>query len=857
MAKTPNPPKLPLLLPLCCGALSIFAAETGVLITPDISPSAGSIASIAVRGNRKATPELIVQESGLKAGDDLAAANLGLATEKLWKTGLFEDIRFSMEDEADPRGKRLIIEVRENPAISKVEYRGAKNVGIAGIQERLKALKLNLSPKALYNPGQVGKIKSAILDYCQEKGFPNPVVECTLESGAEGIATLVFQIHENAKIVIHDIQFTGMKAFTPSKISGPFGVLKNTRKHGLFSFFTSKDLLVQKHLETDQALIKKAYLKRGYKDIHVGAPIVAIQDHTKPEQQAENARRLEAGGTAKTDIRATVTFPITEGESYQEGVITFKGNEQLFRGKKGERALLKHIQEARKKHYPAFSWFRDTSQAMNMVAIDEGLAAIQKDYAKAGYIRFHADTQWIKREDDGVKKLDALITLHEDEAFTIRRIDFQGNRKTRDKILRRAMRVRETETFNLDQYRQSFIGLSQLGFFKVQDLDVKIDPKAPVVDITVKGEEAALHDITFQGGYDQVQKFIVAISLNTRNLFGNGETLGLGFNNSAYQRSFSLNFAKPYVFDRPYSFFSSLADRKEEYDALRTGGDYAFDIRTQELNLGSSVLLGDIMPKVGSHWFKWTRYGLGYSLKKHRISKTENPLFDLSNNQRSASINQSLIYSTLNSPFNPTQGFKLGATLDVGGWQFSDEKFHLRLGLEMAKLWQMTEKHAIGLRLRYHQLTNLGKDEIPIWLLYRPGGENSIRGYRPSSVGSVLLDANGAPLAVGGNRQLVANVEYQMRATEQLGFALFFDAGNAWLPGEKLFNRDKVSYRFNNVTPVEYRNPALVRSMGVELRVFLPISPAPIRFIWAKKLDIYPTDLDKKSQFQFTIGSQF
>jgi len=56
---------------------------------------------------------------------------------------------------------------------------------------------------------------------------------------------------------------------------------------------------------------------------------------------------------------------------------------------------------------------------------------------------------------------------------------------------------------------------------------------------------------------------------------------------------------------------------------------------------------------------------------------------------------------------------------------------------------------------------------------------------------------------------------------------------------------------------VNYVNPALVRSAGLELRFFLPISPAPLRLIWSRKLNPYPFDPDGKSDFQFSIGTTF
>jgi outer membrane protein assembly factor BamA len=110
---------------------------------------------------------------------------------------------------------------------------------------------------------------------------------------------------------------------------------------------------------------------------------------------------------------------------------------------------------------------------------------------------------------------------------------------------------------------------------------------------------------------------------------------------------------------------------------------------------------------------------------------------------------------------------------------------------------------------------------------------------------------------VGGNKQFIANLEYQFKIADQFRTVLFYDAGNAWAPGTPVFSRDLVQGNNAYGNAVEYRNPTLVRSMGIELRFFLPISPAPLRLIWSKKLNPYPFDLESKTDFQFSIGTTF
>jgi outer membrane protein assembly factor BamA len=123
-------------------------------------------------------------------------------------------------------------------------------------------------------------------------------------------------------------------------------------------------------------------------------------------------------------------------------------------------------------------------------------------------------------------------------------------------------------------------------------------------------------------------------------------------------------------------------------------------------------------------------------------------------------------------------------------------------------------------------------------------------------VGSVNKDPNDNPVVVGGNKQFISNLEYQFKIADQFRFVLFYDMGNAWAPGSRIFNRDLVSYSVNG-RDLSYRNPTLVRSMGLEFRFFLPISPAPMRLIWSRKLNPYAFDTEGRNDFQFSMGTTF
>jgi outer membrane protein insertion porin family len=211
----------------------------------------------------------------------------------------------------------------------------------------------------------------------------------------------------------------------------------------------------------------------------------------------------------------------------------------------------------------------------------------------------------------------------------------------------------------------------------------------------------------------------------------------------------------------------------------------------------------------------------------------------------------------VNHPFKPTTGTKVGLSFEYGGWEFGGDKPFCRTTVEFQKFTNVAERHIFGFNASYGYLCNLGTDTLPVYDLFRPGGENSIRGYRWGQIGSVIFDQYGLPEVVGGNKQVLANFEYQFKVSDSFRTVFFYDAGNAWGPDEKIFNRNLVEYTDLSGRSVSYRNPKLLKSTGIEFRFFLPISPAPLRLIWSRKINPYPFDTDGRTDFQFSIGTTF
>lgn len=830
----------------CCGGvLSGGVLPALVAVVPLAAQEAETIRKIEVIGAAKQSAETVIFKSGIKVGDDLRTLDLTAVLERLWATGGFDDLKFEIEDMPD--GKKLILRVKERPVIKEVDYRGGTEMGLTNLKDKIKEKKLEIKPDSVYDPEAARKIKSLIVEQAAEKGFRSPVIDIRLEEMGLGVARLVFDIQEGGKVRIFKVAFRGNKVFSQRQLRK---IMEKSRQHWSFSWITSHDLLVEKNLDEDLQNLKNAYWRKGFKDVFIGQPIIDIEDKTTARQKKKNVKRTREGKTPKSDVRATLTIPILEGEPFFEGTFKVEGNDKAFK----ETFYRLKVAEAKRDNRSKLAKFfnikpseadlpSNVQRPFDLDALNKGLDKVREGYSNLGYIQWRADKKFDIREEGGVKKVDVAVKVNEGEQHTIRNLIFEGNTNTKDKVLRRSMITKEGDVFSYDGFKDSFTGLGQLGFFDVKNTvpDIQLVPDKPQVDITIKGEEAGVNELLFQGGYGSLFGFSLGLSFSTKNLGGGGETLGFAYNGGKFQKNISISFTEPYVFDLPYSMSASISNGSTDYDASRVGEANAYKQHSRGIGVNLGTRLATFFP--GSRWAFFTSYGVGYSFNIIRIEGGRNYFLRDSSNQLTSTFNQSLTFSTVNHPFKPTDGTKLSFGLEYGGWQFGGDRPFMRATWEFAKYSNLADRHIFAMNTSYGYLRNLSKEELSLYNLYRPGGENTIRGYRFGQVGTQVVDPTPntiSPLVViGGNKQFIANFEYQFKIADQFRTVLFYDLGNAWAVGTKVFHE------------------APKRSTGIEFRFFLPISPAPLRLIWSRKLNPYPNDPDGRNDFQFSIGTTF
>jgi translocation and assembly module TamA len=128
----------------------------------------------------------------------------------------------------------------------------------------------------------------------------------------------------------------------------------------------------------------------------------------------------------------------------------------------------------------------------------------------------------------------------------------------------------------------------------------------------------------------------------------------------------------------------------------------------------------------------------------------------------------------LDNPLNPRRGYVASAELSVGPKGLLNEESLARIIGKATRLSPIGQRWDTILRGEIGQVFGAGRETVPADLLFRTGGNQSVRGYDYNRLGVPL---NGA--IVGGSVMSAVSAELIYRITPQWGAAVFVDAGDA------------------------------------------------------------------------------
>ena len=803
-------------------ARTVFiAALLAMIVSAAAAQDEFYIREVVVEGGMTLTVDTVSYYLGLEAGDPLDREAIADGYRRLWDSGLFEDVRIEIEDHGDG-GITLYVVVKERPFVTSVDFEGNKKIKTPDLKDKLDERGIEIPRNVPMRSSQLGRIESAIKEVYDSEGFRSAQVSYTITEVSSNKKKVVYLIDEGGKIKIKKISFVGNDVFSRSKLRG---VLKKTKQKSLRNYFGEKIVYTREAWDEDRDNLRKFYGDRGYIDVKIGEPALELV-----------AKKPDAETLKKKKYTMHITIPIEEGVPYTLGSFEVTGVE-IFSVTGLATAF--EVQEG---------------ATYNRKAIEDGMEKVRKSYHNAGYVYAYTNETWSRREGEE-PIVDVAIDIFEGDRFNLGRLEFVGNTTTRDKVLRREFRVAEGQPMNMGLFEASVYKVNALGYWKLEEepLEFDFDDENKKVNVKVKGNEVGRNDIQFGAGYSELDGFFVQGQFNTRNFLGRGNSLGVSLQIGRRTDLYSLSYTEPYFLDRRILLGGSIYRNAIDYSQA---GFSSYQRETTGITMSMGLGVGPFSSVSGVLAFQddTAKYltsnggSVGDPTAGHE-RPVEIPPVDGATYDRAFEIFSGKTHSftpiynkdTRDDPFQPSRGQALQGRLRFAGGILGGDFDYVRPELHFTQLYGLSKKSIVAYHVEVGQFLTYNDSDIPLYERYRMGGDRSLRGLPYYSVlprteeGQYFLTAGGS--RIGGDRYWQVNLEYQFLIGGPVRLVFFVDMGNTYVAEQ---GWDFSLWR---------------RTTGAELRIFLPIFQAPIRFIYGYNLDPYPDE--KQSDFQFSIGTTF
>jgi outer membrane protein insertion porin family len=772
-----------------------------------------AIERVQFRGNRKVEDDAIRVQLLSKPGTLFDAAKLRDDIRAMWKMGFFADV--TVESEIGSNGALTItFAVKEKPSIRKVLVAGNHELGLDKINEVI-----DLELDTIVDIAKIKKNREKIADQYVQKGFYLATVDYELKPVNEAEVDIWFKVDEKAKVKIRDVQFIGNRSLSDDELR----LAIQTRRQDALSFLNDSGVYSQEAFERDLLLVSAHYWDRGFANVKVGTPQLRL---------------------SRDKEYMYLSIPIDEGPVFSIGTVGFKGD---LIGTPAD-----NLKRIRMRPGTTFS----------RTQIAEDREKLSAYYQDQGYA--YANVSPLTKVDLPARKISLTYEVARGKRAYFERINIRGNSKTRDKVIRREMKISEGELFNNTNLEISKRRITALGFFENVTVSTKRGSSDEFVEVNVEVSERPTGTFQIGAGFSSVENFIAQAQISQNNLFGRGQTLALQAQLSSLRQLFLLRFVEPWFLDTEWTFAFDLYNQSRGFGTFYRnsyGGTLTWGYPlSYEARAFVTYKLEDVSITTGSGGFA----NLGATSAPIASTSVAN----LFRGGFTSSVRGSLQWDSRNNRLFPTGGWYDQVFAEYASQYTGSENRFVRWGGFVRHYRELWGPFVLHLNGELGVTTSTDPLGVPISERYLVGGIYDIRGYAPRSLGPQLLTQQpgdvGQSLGVlplGGNLQVIFNSEIEFPLFKKVGISgvVFYDMGNAYNLENRYCSGLKtkssvVSIKFDPCfRPLESLTAGLRKSVGFGFRWFSPIGP--LRFEWGIPLDAQPGE--EPLVFEFTIGNFF
>jgi outer membrane protein insertion porin family len=717
--------------------------------------------SIEVKGLKRIEEGAVKSKITQKVGESISNVKVSEDIKNIFKMGYFDDVKTEIEPLEG--GVKLIYVVKEKPTIIRVEFQGNKEIKDDKLRE-----KTSITVGSIADTTLIQDNANKLQLFYEEEGYWLAKIVPVVNKLSENEVYLTYQIDEGPQVKIRQITIVGNKAMSTGKIKGAM----KTATWKIYSFITSSGYYKKETMTADIEAIKDLYFNNGYIKVVVSDPEIQLT----PEKKG-----------------MTITIHVSEGDQYKISSIALIGNKAF-----SEPELRKLISTA-------------PGKVFSKEVLRKDIAAMTDLYTRHGYALANVFPDIIPEE--AAKELQLTYKVEEGDIYRVGRIEISGNTKTRDKVIRREVRLDEGDVFNSALLKRSYERLNNLNYFETLDIAPKPRYEEKLLDIDIKVKEKATGFLSVGGGYSSVDGLIGMVDITQGNLFGRGQLVKMRAELGGKSSFYELSFRDPWFMDKPIAFSADLYRTTRDYidySKKATGGGFGF----------------------GKEFSEYWGGNISYNLEQATIYNVASTASEIITEQigtkLTSSITPSITRDSRDNFLDPSRGSRNSVYVTFAG--LGGDNAFIK-GLVDSAWFFPVGSTTIALRGRFGYAKGIFNKTLPLYERFYVGGIYTVRGLGFGQAGP--KDDKGE--YIGGAKELIFNTEYIFPIFSELKLkgVVFFDAGNSYEASEPI--------------------GALRYTTGAGFRWISPVGP--IRIEWGYNLQRKPGE--SASKVEFTFGSFF
>ena len=694
------------------------------------------ISDIKVEGLQRVEPGLVFSNIPFEINDSIDEVNVSETIKLLYRTGQFRNISIEQE------GSKVIIIVNEKPVISELNFFGVE----AFQDDKLKIglSQMNFAAGLVFDQTDLKKVEQEIARQYLSLGKYTASVTAEAIPLERNRMQVNIQVEEGSISRIKEINVVGNRIYTSESLLNSFK-LKVTN---FLSWYNKDDRYSRQVLNGDLEELRSFYMNNGYLDFKINSSIVRISESKK---------------------HVYIDISIDEGNKY-----TFAESKLSGKYENIPELLL----QAQIGTYPGNVFSRS-----EVTATTARLNQILGDY---GYAFSNANA--IPDVDKKERTVAFNYFIDPGKKIYVRRINFFGNEKTKDSVMRRHLRQFESSWYSKSRVDRSRVRLTQTQYFDSVDLQTSNVPGATdQIDVNFHVKERNTGKVMVGAGVSSSEGLVGTFTLSQSNFLGTGNTVSTSISTGEVNKTYALSYQDPYWTDDGVSRTFGVYRRDVNTTDLSTAAYNTFSYGT---NIDFIVPLTEYNSVSTGINLDLTKIELGTYASQEYLDYCRNLSGSTAtNNCNSDSVSVSVGYGrdTRNNAQFPTSGqvFKIGAQI---GLPVFDMNYYQITG-RAEKYWPLQDgmsfkvKGTVGLADAY------GDKKFPFFKNFFMGGATTIRGYDQASVGEKTLNAtSGDYETTGGKSSLFGSAEFffpppGLKNVESFRFSTFIDGGGVYKNG--------------------------------------------------------------------------